>query len=434
MLQRFINYSKTHNLFSKDDKILLAISGGADSVVLADLLKEAGFNFVLAHCNFGLRGAESDEDEGFVRRLAKKIEVDLFVKQFSQENFDAVEGSTQMAARELRYKWFEELRKEQSCTLLATAHHTDDRIETFFINLLRGTGIDGLVALSSKRESLVRPLLFAKRSEIEAYAEQNKITYRTDSSNVSTKYDRNAIRHKLIPLLGELEPEFRKTISRTIENLEDVAELKNAYLKEQGSLVFDGDKIHIPELLRVKGIQTVLFERLRVFGFSRSDVLDIIGSLEKQSGKVFKSQSHILVKDRDYLLLSKCEEEFQEMKIDSLEELSDSPVGFELLNFEEVKFPLKSSEAALDFDKIAFPLTIRKWQEGDCFVPFGMKQSKKVSDVLINNKVSLIAKSRTLIIVNDNADILWVVGLRSDNRYRISSGTRKILKLVYPIR
>ena len=439
MISQFNEFIKKEKLFNDRHKILAAVSGGMDSVALCYLLHKAGFDFGIAHCNFQLREKESDEDEKFVSQLAGYFQVPYYIKKFDTQNYvKKHKVSVQMAARELRYSWFEEIRIKNSFDYVAVAHHQNDEIETFFINLIRGTGIAGLHGIKAKTGNIVRPLMFAGRKEIEEFAIKNNILFREDSSNSSLKYFRNKIRHKLIPMLKELNPDIEDAVKSGIQRIrqmegvfrEIVEEKKKEIVKQEGSLV----KFNIRKLLSLPRNELFLFEFLKPYGFSGDIIGQISKSLKGISGKKFYSSSHILVKDREHLIIYPISKTsgYKEFKICENTKEIKVPLYLKLKKMNASKdFRLikESGTAMLDFDKLSFPLMLRKWQKGDYFYPFGMKGKKKLSDFFTDLKLSLPDKENTWLLCNGD-DIVWIVGHRIDNRYRVSGKTKKVYSII----
>ncbi len=436
MLESFLKYIKEQKLIDPSDKILLAVSGGVDSVVLCKLLHQAKIKFAIAHCNFTLRGEESDEDELFVEGLAEQYNVAFHSISFDTNSFAKKNKlSVQVAARELRYKWFDEIKTQFNFTLIATAHHQDDSIETFFINLLRGSGIRGLHGILPKQGDIIRPLLFVNKVEIETFAKKNKLKFRRDSSNNTDKYLRNKIRHKLIPLLNTINPSANKNIADTIENLREVEAIylksiekkKLKIVEEKNGLV----KISIKELEKLKPLSAYLFEYLYPLGFNSKMIDDILESLNSESGKQFFSGTHRLIKDRNYLIISTNEKIIDSKNINIIVSQKEIKVGSNKIVFKKMlhskKVDLKVSKdiAQIDFEKLKFPLQLRKWEHGDTFHPIGMKGKKKLSDFFIDQKFSLIEKENTMVLISDNK-IVWIVGHRIDDRFKITDKTKQI--------
>lgn len=440
MLDQFKQYITGFRLFEPDEPILLAISGGVDSMVMAELFHRAGFNFAIAHCNFGLRGSESNQDEAFVAAVAETYGVRFFVNHFKTREYAGFNKiSVQMAARTLRYEWFDELQHTEGFKAIATAHHLDDQIETFFINILRGTGISGLHGILPYRSMIVHPMMFAFRRQIEEFAGDEAITYREDSSNRSSKYVRNKIRHDLVPLLGEINPEFRKTITTTIDRMRETELLLSNHIdqiREQVEILNDGlVSFKIPELLKLDPLEVYLFELLQPFNFNRSVTDEIAAALHLLSGKFFFSATHRAVKDRDLLLITELGPAgvfpTGDIIIEKQSPDIKKPVQLRFTHLEnQPGLPVEKSGniAMLDASKIHWPLRLRKWKEGDTFVPFGMNNNKKLSDFFIDNKFSIVEKENAWLLINGN-EIAWLVGHRIANGYRITPETKTILKI-----
>ncbi|MFH0864751.1 MAG: tRNA lysidine(34) synthetase TilS [Bacteroidota bacterium] len=435
MRKQFQDYTNKEKLFSKDGKVLAAVSGGIDSVVMLHLLIAIGFKTGIAHCNFGLRGKESDADEKFVKTLAKKNNVPFYSVKLDTSGYASHKGiSIQMAARELRYEWLEKIRKQKGYSVIAVAHHSDDAIETFFINLVRGTGIAGLHGIKPVSGKVIRPLLFTNRKDIENFAVKQKIKYREDSSNSSDKYLRNKIRHKLIPLLYELNPDAGNAVRTAIGRISNIENVYKAIVeKEKKRIVHHRNNIvflNIKKLLALKYADAFLFECLNPFGFTGEAIKKINSSLNAEAGKKFYSSTHRLIKDRQYLLVSSLENVPvpKEYRIAEKTKTISIPVKmkFSVSEF-NTAFPIsrKKNIATFDFDKLKFPLVLRTWKKGDFFYPFGMKGKKKLSDFFTDLKLSIIGKENIWLLCSGN-DIVWVIGYRIDNRYRITDKTQKI--------
>jgi tRNA(Ile)-lysidine synthase len=442
MLQAFKAYIAKERLFIPDEKILLAVSGGMDSVAMAELFSMAKFSFGIAHCNFSLRGKESDSDESFVKDLAKKLKVPCYIRQFlTTEYAEEHRLSTQMAARELRYGWFNELLKKEGYTLLATAHHLGDQIETFFINMLRSTGIAGFHGILPKQGIIIRPLLFASRSEIEGFVRKNNLLYREDTSNQEIKYLRNKIRHELIPVLAEINPGFSSILTENIYRIREAEKIfRDSVDQVRNKIVIkkkDRTLISIHEIKKLNPFRTYLFEFLAPFGFNYSVAKDVSEAMNEEPGKQFYSPTHRLIKDRNDLIIT---------PLDSVTKDEGKKTGFQILenntrlrkpisltlkkllrdkNFQVDVSPLFAN---LDLHKITFPLTLRKWQHGDLFHPFGRDHRKKLSDFFADNKFSIDDKENTWILCA-GGKIIWIVGHRIDNRFRITSKTKEVLQI-----
>ena len=429
MKNKVQNFISEKFLFSKEDKLILGISGGADSVCLMLLLLELDYNFELAHCNFNLRRKESDEDENFVKDLAKRYQLKLHVKHFDTKSYaDDNKVSIQMAARDLRYAWFYDLLASENAKYIAIAHHANDDIETFFVNLVRGSGLKGLLGIKEKKDSIVRPLMAVSRADIEGFLKENNIFFRKDSSNTSLKYLRNKIRHELIPLLTEMNPIIQKTILDEIKILEGVAEVyykqielvKKEIIQNEEAII----KLNISDLLALKPLNNYLYELLHPYGFTTID--KISEALNGQSGKQFFSSTHQLLVDREFIFISELDVKQNELII--IKETTDSiknPIQVNFSKSDNINWQYDLKSAQLDFEKLKFPLTLRKWKEGDRFIPLGMKTFKKLSDYFIDNKFSLLEKKKQWLLCSGK-DIVWVVAHRIDNRYKLESKTKKV--------
>ena len=435
MIKRFEKFIYDNDLCSTNDNILVALSGGMDSVVLLHLFMQAGYSVAAAHCNFKLRGKESDDDERFVRNLCKKLNVRLFVNSCPADNYGL---TIQEAARKLRYDFFEQIAQKQNFDKIAIAHHADDDVETFFINLFRGSGITGLKGIPLKREKIIRPMMFAGREEIEQYALNNKIGWRDDSSNNSDKYLRNRIRHELLPLLNELAEGMQGIKKSLIYLKKDAAMLEALFRQEKTKFTEKyADIVYVkPEKLgQTLPFHKTAFYILKEYGFNISDVDDIIRAWENNAtGKTFFSHSHILVIERKSLqirpLISSVEDEKYFIKKDDkkIEKPFDADVTIMekiTLNNEKLKNP---NAAFMDFDKLSFPLIIRKWHKGDRFKPYGMKGTKLLSDFFTDNKLSNFEKQDVWLVESDN-QIVWVVGYRISDIVKITKNTRRIFSI-----
>ncbi|MCK9202990.1 MAG: tRNA lysidine(34) synthetase TilS [Bacteroidales bacterium] len=446
-LQRFIS---ENDLFSPDSHILLAVSGGIDSVVMTDLFYRAGYHFGIAHCNFQLRDKESQDDEQFVRDLAAKLKVPFFVKKFDTSGLAAQEGiSIQMAARKLRYEWFEETRSDHHFDFIATAHHLDDQIETFFINLIRGTGIQGLHGIMPKKGRIIRPMLFTSRKEIETYAFSHPISWREDRSNSETKYLRNKIRIEILPLMKSINPDFLNGITGAIHQIRNIEAIwKDEVNRTRQKIIHETGheiRIDIPKLARLKPLQPLAWELLSPYGFNETVIHDLLSSLQKESGKVFFSKTYRLIKNRDELILeplgisvsdspsghSRYAGPEQQYLIDYGDFITETPLSlrFSIKTIDQkFEIPLTPSIASLNLSRLSFPLILRRWQTGDTFYPFGMNKKKKLSDFFIDHKFSLPDKENCWLLCSGK-QIVWVIGYRIDHRFRITSRTEKILQV-----
>ncbi|MBE0424453.1 MAG: tRNA lysidine(34) synthetase TilS [Lutibacter sp.] len=432
--------------FLKDKNLLIAISGGIDSVVLTHLFHKLHFKISLAHCNFSLRGKESNEDEEFVIALGEKLAIQTHTIKFETEAYAEEKGiSTQMAARDLRYGWFQKIAKENNIDYIITGHQKDDVLETFLINFTRGTGLDGLTGIPEIQGNIVRPFMIFSRNEIMVYATKKKIAWREDRTNSSIRYVRNKIRHKVIPVLKELNPNLLDTFHNTMENLKGSQQIVKDRIQNVKEKI---TKIHkkelnfsIPEIKKLSNPKIYLFEILKEYGFTEwNDVADL---LDCQSGKQVFSKTHRLLKDREVLILS----EMQKQEIIDNYEIAESdkeisaPIALKL---ETVTIPFDTKNhqnkvfsalifddkntISIDFDKIEFPLILRKWQKGDFFFPIGLSGKKKVSKFFKDEKCSLIDKENAWLLCSKN-EIVWVVGKRMDDRFKVTKSTSKILKI-----
>ncbi|RGX77649.1 tRNA lysidine(34) synthetase TilS [Bacteroides stercorirosoris] len=426
--KKIAQYIEQEKLFSLKDKVLVTLSGGADSVALLRLLLDMGYTCEAAHCNFHLRGDESDRDEMFVRKLCLQLEIPLHIRHFQTTEEAAKRHiSIEMAARELRYAWFEELRLQQGADVIAVAHHKDDSVETLLLNLIRGTGINGLLGIRPKNGKIVRPLLCLDRKEITEYLQGIGQTYVTDSTNLQDEYTRNKIRLNLLPLMQEINPSVKESLLRTAEHLNDAALLYNKGIEEGKQKVQTGQSIRIATLLEEPAPETLLFEILSPLGFNGTQIKDIFTSLSGQPGKIFLSKDWRVVKDRDLLLVTPAN--FSKAPTASFPD--DLSLPFRLIMEEQevtdnFVIPRDRTIACFDANKLKQPLTVRLCQQGDSFIPFGMTGRKKVSDYLTNRKFSLPRKEQQWVLCSGK-HIIWLIGERTDNRFRIDENTRRVL-------
>lgn len=415
-------------------KLLVACSGGIDSVVLARLLKELKYNISLAHCNFSLRGNESDADEKFVISLADKLSIPIHNKKLDTEHFKkANKVSTQMAARELRYRWFDELCKKHSFDFILTGHHIDDEIETFLINLSRGTGIKGLIGIPETNHKVIRPLLTLSRNDIYEYASKHNISWREDSSNETTDYLRNKFRLEVIPNLKETNANFLMGFKKTTAHLKSSLSLVSDYMELIKKLVLTIKKasieIDIAKLKDLPNTDFLLYELLSPYGFTSWN--DISNLLNAQSGKQIYSEKYRLLKNRDGLILAEKTKIKNEhiYYINEGDTILKSPFLCNITQVDEV-LELSPNNLYVDFEKLVFPLKLRLWKDGDYFFPSGMKGKKKLSKFFKDEKLSLIAKEKVWVLLSENS-ILWVIGMRSDGRFKVDDKTKHILKITY---
>ncbi len=456
LLDRFIENIAQQNLFQRKDYLLLAVSGGADSVTLCELCFQAGFHFEIAHCNFQLRSEESERDENFVRELAEKYQVNLFVKKFDTNDYSKNNSvSIQVAARELRYKWFDELLQNQkivnhqseyefqSSAYLLTGHHANDNIETLLMNFFKGTGIKGLQGILSKQGKIIRPLLFAKRDEILAFIKDNNLQFVEDSSNDSDKYTRNYFRHQLIPYVQKVFPQAEDNL---LHNIERFNEIEILYQQSIGAykeklLEQKGNEIHIPvlKLSKAKPLKTIIYEIIKDFSFTAHQTGEVVNLLKSESGKYISSASHKIIKNRNWLIIAPINTmEANNILINE----TDKEIDFEngKLNFKQYKNAGISPSASnnivtLNAENITYPLLLRKWKQGDYFYPLGMlnlpgakRGKKKLSKFFIDQKLSLTEKEK-IWIIESNKKIIWIIGKRIDDRFKIYDQTKTIFEI-----
>jgi len=437
MEEQFRKYIEKEFLCRSNDRILLTVSGGIDSVVMADLFYRTGYSCAIAHCNFQLRGDESEGDEAFVRTIAAGYEMPVYVQRFQTESYAEQHGlSIQMAARKLRYEWFASLAEQYDFQLIATAHNLNDNVETLFLNLSRGTGYRGLAGIPSRNENIIRPLLFAARKQIKAYTEERHLRYREDSSNALRKYSRNRIRLDVIPAMEEVNPLFNTVMNENINRFreafqiyqEAVEKVREQLFRKEGELI----RIETSGLKELEPRATWLYELFSVYGFNQDQCLSIGDMLFAGPGKQFISPTHRLYKNRDDLILTATkEEQFDRYYIDSPLHQVSLPFSMDVEEMEAgtmKNIPADPQIACLDLDRIVFPLTVRRWLHGDYFIPLGMDQMKKVSDFFIDEKLSVPEKERIWILASGKK-IVWIMGKRIDDRFKITENTSRILKL-----
>ena len=433
-LQQFTDYIKKNALFTKQEKILLAVSGGKDSVLMVKLFKLANYNFSICHCNFNLRGDEAQRDETFVKLLANALAVPFYVTCFDTNAYAASHQiSTQMAARDLRYQWFEQIRQAGNYNYIALAHHQNDSIETLLLNLTRGTGISGMHGILPKREKLVRPLLFLSRKEIEVLVNENDITFVEDSSNETTKYARNKIRLNVIPQLQDINPNLEKTFAQNIARFAETEEvLQQLIAQKRAELLRESNAEIYFSIDKIKGLKPqklIFFELLKPYHFTNVVVNEILESLTKQSGTSFYSNTHRATINREDLMISILQKE-QAFKIYFINAKDESVLIEEqkiLLSYaDSYLIEDNKNKAFVDVDQLIFPLIVRYKQDGDKFMPIGMKHFKKLSDFFIANKVPLPQKAKIPLVINGNGEIIWVAGFRQDNRYKVRATTKKV--------
>lgn len=433
MLAELKKHIKENLPFLKDSKLLVAVSGGIDSIVLVHFLKQLDYDVTIAHCNFGLRGEESDGDEEFIKSYASENNIKIFVTRFDTTSFAADNKlSIQVAARQLRYIWFDQLLEENKLDYLLTAHHLDDNIETFLINFTRGTGLEGLTGIPQQNGNVVRPLLPFTRKEIENYALAHNISWREDSSNASDKYLRNKLRHDIVPELKSLNPSFADSFLQSLNNLQQSASLAHdaaILMYQQVVSEKEGQKhIDIEQLKRLPNYKAYLYQWLNPFGFTSWD--DIYNLTDAQSGKQILAPGYRLLKDRSVLILEplkKADKEIYEIQEGTTD--VNEPLAIKLELSDVISPDSTKNTIFVNNNLIKFPLFVRKWQEGDYFCPLGMNgQKKKVSKFFKDEKMSLSEKENTWILCSDN-EIIWIIGRRADDRFKIRNTTDTILKI-----
>jgi tRNA(Ile)-lysidine synthase len=499
LLEQYKAFIKKENLFQPKDKLLLAVSGGVDSVVLCELCNQAGYDFAIAHCNFRLRGTDSDRDEAFVKELAKKYGVGIFVKGFDTEAISKQEKkSIEETARDLRYTWFHELigNRQQStgnrqqatgnrqeamdnrqraignmqeassnnaadsdcqlpianCSLpiancsppianwILTAHHADDNIETVLMNFFRGTGIKGLRGILPKQGQLIRPLLFARRSELEAFVTKNELRFVTDHTNAENEYTRNYFRNMVIPLVDKSFPDVTGNLLKNIQRFGETEILyRQAIAWHKKKLLEHRDKeVHIPvlKLKKTTPLATVVYEIIKEYGFTAHQTDEVIGLLQSETGKYIQSPAYRIIKNRNWLIISPRQPgEAQNILIEETDvnvQLATGNLQLNTIPIAHCKLSVANSVALLDSSKITFPLLLRPWKKGDYFYPLGMKKKKKLSRFFTDQKLSLTQKEKVWVIESDKK-IIWVVGLRIDERFKIMDSTSVILRLTFAV-
>ncbi len=437
LFEEFKDYAARNALFTKNDRILLAVSGGIDSMVMLHLFARMKADTVIAHCNFRLRGAESDMDEELVREYAGKHNIPFHSVSFDTRKFAAGRGiSIQMAARDLRYEWFEQVKIRQGCSHIAVAHNLNDNIETLLINLTRGTGLTGLAGMKPSSNGIIRPLLFATRARIEDWCSEFSVPFREDKSNAETLYTRNKIRHLIIPVLKEINPSIEETLNETALRLGGLDKILSGYIdgirsqlseKRGRSIVFD-----IKKLAESSANKAMMFELFYPWGVTEPLAGDLQKLMNAGTGKQLFTLTHRILKNRNELIISPVRHDQQdEFLIETVEDLLSIPsVSFASLDHVDTGYiiPRDPRIASIDREKIKLPMIVRKWKEGDYFVPLGMKNRKKLSDYFVDNKFSRIKKEETMILESDG-DIVWIMGERLDDRFRVTESTKNILRI-----
>lgn len=421
--KQFQNFVKKHDLLTENTSVLLAVSGGVDSMVMATCFLNAGFSFALAHANFKLRGADSDGDEAFVRDWAKKNNVVFHTKALVLGK-----GSTQLNARNARYEWFDFLCKKFGYDKIATAHHLNDSLETVLMNLTRGTGVAGLTGIKPNANRIIRPMLFADKASILDYAKKENIQWREDISNAKTDYDRNLIRHEVMPHLQQLNPSLLSTFESTSERIMYANNLLERQVREMKERYLSENKL-ATNWIKEPADLLILANILGEFGFSYAQSKEVFQALD-HSGNTFSNANYQLLVDREAIFIQKIDEKTAFTPV-VMEQEGSYEVGeykIHISTVESYTFDESANVAYFDADQLAFPLIVRKWQDGDRFTPLGMKGSKKVSDYLINAKISLVEKEKTLVLLSGD-EIVWLVGMRISEKFKIKKETKQFLRV-----
>lgn len=426
-----------HQLLSRDSLHIVALSGGADSVALLHILSDLGYRIEAAHCNFHLRGEESNRDEQFVKELCEKSNIPLHLIHFETEEYASLhQVSIEMAARDLRYRYFSQLCQDIGAASVCVAHHRDDAVETLLMNLLRGSGIHGLTGIRPQNGLVVRPLLCLSRQEIEDYLHSIGQAYVIDSTNLTDDVLRNKIRHHVIPLLNDMNPKAIENIDKTTGYLQEAEKIYNQAIREQLEELVTNDKtsetqtVSLVRLTELPSPLAFLHEWLSPFGYNSTQIQQAYTCLGKQSGKEFKSPTHSLLVDRDVVAVEPSNEPMKTMKMPEHGRYAyKDDIHLYIEKIEDVSVSKSKDCATLDAEKVQFPLTIRPVSAGDVFVPFGMDGHKLVSDYLTDQKCTLFEKRRQLVITDCHGQIVWLVGRRTDNRYRVTEQTTSVLRI-----
>lgn len=446
LLQHFRQFIREENLFQQNSKLLIAVSGGMDSVVLCELCRQAGFSFTIAHCNFQLRDEESTRDEQFVRRLGDKYNVEVMVKSFDTKKYAADNKlSIQVAARELRYHWFYDLLNKQENTTWAssegpgfilTAHHADDNIETMLMNFFKGTGIAGLRAILPKQAKLIRPLLFARKAWIHQFASEHKLEFVEDSSNMSDKYTRNYFRNQLLPAIQKVFPQVDDNLANNLGRFREIEQLYLQAIESHKKKLLEpkGNEVHIAVLKLKKSfpLETIIYEIIKEYGFTSHQTKDVVDLIDGETGKYIQSGLFRIIKNRNWLIISPNKTEESQTIIINEEErkvaFRKGTLDFKEMDFASWQLSASPGIAQLDLAEIRYPLILRKRKQGDYFYPLGLNKKKKLNRFLSDKKLSLTDKENTWVL-EMNKKIIWVVGQRIDDRFKITGKTSKILQV-----
>ena len=437
MQQKVQNYIQKHQLLTSTKPIVVGVSGGTDSVVLLHILVSLGYDCVIAHCNFHLRMEESNRDDYFVRNLATELNIPIYCIDFQTTEYAKEHGiSIEMAARDLRYNWFADILEKCNAQAVAVAHHADDSIETMLMNLVRGTGLRGLTGIAPKNKNIIRPLLCCTRSELEKYLMKHKLSHVEDSTNALSDYKRNKIRNEVLPLLEEINPSVRESMYSGIQYLNGTLEIYQQAITQITNSIVDNStdtvKLSIEKIKEQVHIPTIMYELLYPYGFSSKIIEQITEHLDSKSGKIFNSETHRLVKDRKFLIIelkNTVEKDIVLIEEFEIEKYVPFRLKLEKLN-KTSDFQVSKEKNCIHIDAafIKFPLTVRSWQDGDFFYPFGMSTRKKISDFLIDNKFSLPEKEQVRLLMSGD-DIIWIIGWRTDNRFKVTNKTREVLEI-----
>ncbi|PVX51889.1 tRNA(Ile)-lysidine synthase [Balneicella halophila] len=430
MFYKFRKIAEKYRLWEDTDTLLIAVSGGLDSMVLLELCRQLYNSIAVVHCNFSLRNEASDDDEQLVREICKNHNLTLHTKKFDTISYAKENAiSIEMAARDLRYAYFDELCYKNDYDKILTAHHANDNAETLLLNLTKGTGIKGLTGIPRKRDNIVRPLLEFTRQELSDYATRNKLVYHVDATNKETIYQRNKIRHDVIPLLEEINPRAVKTLNADTERLQEVRDIYEEYIQEKLETLIANNELLIDDLISEKHSHSLLFEWLTPFGFSSTVIENILSNIEDTEEKHFKTAEHRLIKSRGKLYLTSLKRNSKKDSFSVTKKGIESPIHLKIEPFDG-KIQADLCKAYFDLDKLQFPLQLRRWREGDRFFPFGMQGSKKVSELFKDKKLTTLAKENTWILCSGET-IIWVVGLRSDDRFKIMPQTKQAIKITW---
>ncbi len=439
LLSRFNDFIKKHKLLNEGDSVVLAVSGGIDSMIMADLFLHSPYPFAIAHCNFQLRGQDANADESFVKAFAVKHRLAFFSKKFDTASYARQRKlSIQMAARELRYRYLANIRVNEGYTEIATAHHIDDAIETLFINIIRGTGISGLKGIPIKNKNVIRPLLFATKDELRDYASAKKLVIREDKSNKDEKYLRNKIRQRLIPVMKEINPSLNESMKVFFEQMGSVNDIYQRAVADHKKNCFryyqDETHLLIKPLLLLSRAETFLFEFLKLYGFSSAQSRDIYKALDCQAGKRFFSASHCLIKDRDHFIIIPLDKDKEgvhghQIHLETKSLSYDETVfRFETGNIDDdTELPEDARTLLADLDKLSFPLKLGPWQPGDKIQPIGMAGHKKISDILIDEKIPL-NKKNNILVLSCGEQVIWIPGIRASEQFKITKKTKYYFK------